>query len=109
MSRFDLKVRVSLEGLADGWTKDHYLEFASFSAADSLDSGDELKGIKDEDTRGMIEVFKKYAKKQFAGGKVLVAGETVDAEVDDLEALPAPVITNIFTVVSRSEFSNPKA
>lgn len=109
MSRFDLKVKVSLRGLAEGWTDEQYLEFTPFNSDMSLDSSDELKPLKDEDTRGLITVFKKYARQQFVGGKVLVNGEVVDAEVDDIDSLPAPIVTTIFTTISRNDFSNPKA
>lgn len=109
MSRFDLTVRVTLKGLAEGWTDEHYLMFKPFNADVSVDASDDLAKLGDEDIRGTTGVFKKFAKKQFKAGKVLVDGETVDAEADDIDDLPAPVITHIFTTISRSDFSNPKA
>lgn len=109
MSRFDLTVKYSLNGLADGWTDEHYIVFAPFESKDSLDAGDELKPIDEEDNRGYVKVFTKFAKQQFKSGKVLVDGKTVDAESDDIDAFPAPVISEIFTLISRSRFSDPKA
>ncbi|MHD0307494.1 hypothetical protein [Rhodococcus erythropolis] len=109
MSRFDLKVKVSLAGLADGWTDEHYMTFKPFDVDESLDSSDEMNKLKDEDLRGLTAVFKSSATKQFVEGKVVVDGKTVDAIAEDVASLPAPVITQIFTTISRSDFSNPKA
>lgn len=109
MSRFDLTVKYSLNGLADGWTDEHYLTFKAFEGKDSLDAGDEIKTVDEGDERGYEKVFTKYLKQQFIGGKVLVNGETVDAEEEDIGYLPNSAKTEMFLLVSRSRFSDPKA
>ena len=109
MARLNLASKYSLEGVSEGWTDEHFLSFKTFSSEVSMTCADDMKDIKENDNRAFIEVFKKYAKQQFVGGRVLVDTKTVEAELDDIDDLPAPIITDIFTQISRSKFSDPKA
>jgi len=109
MSRLSLTTRVSLANAAEGWTDDQFLNFKVMDSDQSMDYSDEVKNVKGEDGRGYLELFKKYAKENFVDGKVLVDGKTVEAEIDDVDDLPAAILTDIFYAISRSKFSDPKA
>ncbi|TFB85851.1 hypothetical protein E3O44_12680 [Cryobacterium algoricola] len=109
MSRLDLIKTYSLDGLADGFDESTYLTFQPLSNDYSNEIMDKLKHLRKDDEEGAVAIFLEAAKHSFQGGRVVVGGQTVDAEVDDLDALGKIVLTDIFTTINQSKFVAPNA
>lgn len=109
MSRLSLEINCSLAGLAEGWTDDHFLTFKVFDSSADTEASAELSKLERDDHVGLSAAFRKYIKKQFVRGKVLIDGKTVDAEEGDVDDLPNVIIASIYEQISRSKFADPKA
>lgn len=97
MGRLNFRKKISLEGLDDGWTEDHYIETNNFKFKDLAKLNklgikqDDTSSITEENMQGIVNVLKE----KFVSGKVLVEGKTVDATADDYDDLPPNTITEI--------------
>ena len=108
MSRLQLVAKLSLEGVSEGWTKDHFLTFKVVDSQGSRELTQKLSALDKDDNEGFLSLYVEFAKRQFQAGKVLVNGETVDAEADDIDDLPAILTTSAFELFTRSKFDDPK-
>jgi hypothetical protein len=109
MSRLDLTKTYSLNGLADGFDDKTFIRFAPLSNDYSNEVQEKLKRLGEDDEAGTVEVFRDAAKHAFKGGTVIVDGNHVDAEIDDLDEFGKVVLSDIFTTITQSKFVAPKA
>lgn len=109
MSRLSLDVKVSLEGIGDGWTAKHFLQFHILTTPKVIELRKKLKAVPEDDEAGSMAVMVDALKVEFIEGQVLVGTDTVPAEVDDIADLPAETISEAFTRIARSKYSDPKA
>lgn len=97
MGRLNFRKKVSLAGLDDGWTDDHYIETNNFKFKDLAKLNklglkeDDTSSITEENMQGIVDVLKE----KFVAGKVLVEGKTVDATAEDYDDLPPDTITQL--------------
>lgn len=108
MSRLDLSKNYSLEGLAEDWGPENYMNFRPLSTDQVNETYGKLNKLKDTDAAGLGEIYLATLKNNFAHGKVTVQGELVDAERDDLDDIPVPVRTDMFNTISFNKFLAPK-
>jgi len=108
MSRLQLIATLSLDRVSEGWTKDHYLTFQVMDSRASMECTKEMALLDSKDGEAYVRVFTKYVKAAFKNGKVLVGGETLDAESDDIDDLPAILTTSAFELITRSKYDDPK-
>lgn len=107
MSRLKLEFSYGLGGVADGWDEQHHLKLGVFDAATSAQCRSELDAVAD-DEEASSEVVRKFLKQAFVSGLVLVDGETVPAEADDIDGFPNPILFQLMERCSRSRFASPK-
>ncbi|WIE74482.1 hypothetical protein [Curtobacterium sp. MCSS17_007] len=98
-----------LDGLADGFDDQTFIRFQPLSNDYSNEVQAKLQKLHKDDEAGTVEVFREAAKHAFKGGTVVVDGEHVEAEVDDLDDFGKVVLTDIFTTITQSKFVAPKA
>lgn len=108
MSRLNLTAKLSLDQISEGWTNEHFLKFRVMDGPESAALARDMAPLGREDNESFLAIYAKYAKQLFVDGKVLVNGETVDAEVDDIDDLPAILTTRAFELYTRSKFDDPK-
>lgn len=84
--------RFSLNGLIDGWTDEHYIEYKPFSVADAT----KIKGINEQDL-SQVDSFIDLLKAHFVSGKWLVSDDdgnnvrTENMAAENVIDLPAEV------------------
>lgn len=108
MSRMDLTITYHLEGLADGWTDETFLEFRLLDSAEATKLRTAIEAAGDDDSAA-TDLVKETLQSHFVAGKVVVKHEVVEAVAADIDDLPASVIGQLFDLISRSRFTDPKA
>ncbi len=99
MGRLNIRIKVSFEGIADGWTSEHFASFNNFKFKDSaklskigVDS-DNPNSVTEENLQGVLDVVKS----KFIAGKVWLNDEqqTSDMQAEDIEDLPISTVGEI--------------
>ena len=81
--------KYSFRSMGSEWT-DCYVEYRPFN----YDSLKEVAEIEKDQSKS-IEIFMGILKERFVGGQVIVDGQKVPMEADDLVNLPVEEITNL--------------
>lgn len=103
MKKFKTVKRFSLKFLGDEW-KDAYVDFERVSIADVQNVFPKFRTVdskNDKEVTEGIENMVNFLKGKFVGGKGVVEKEgLVDLEINDLENLPAEVLSRALSFLS---------
>ena len=97
MGRLNFRKKVSLAGIDEGFTDEHYITVNNFKFKDLAKLNklgikqDDTSTITEENMQGIVDLIKD----KFVEGKVLVGGETVEATADDIDDLPPNTVTEL--------------
>ena len=97
MSKFDIRKKLSLDFLGDGW-EECYLIFSTPSIAELSKSVSGLENLDAENPKGIQENFERameMIENNFIEGKGLVGGKVVDVKKVDLREFPIDVINRV--------------
>ena len=102
MKKFKTVKRFPLDFLGAEW-KDAYIDFERVSIGDIKDVFPKFRTVDSEDDKEVVEGIKNivdFLKGKFVAGKGVVKEGLVDLEVDDLENLPAEVLSRALSFLS---------
>lgn len=105
MSKFKLTKKVPLDVFSDEW-KDCYLEFSSFTMQDLKEKIPEIMGLDEKDPNNVSVGIDKtigILADHFISGKAIGGdGSLIDVTKEDLNELPAEVLTHSFRFLSQA-------